>query len=66
MIKLSGQNHHFSNGEIACKCDFNKLSYEAEQKIEKFKASLSQAPITEAKQLYLQILNDRSFLMEKS
>lgn len=43
---------------------FNKLSVEAEPKIEKFKTSLSQAPIMEAKQLYLQILNDRSFLME--
>lgn len=43
---------------------FNKLSFEAEQKIEKFKTSLSQAPIMEAKRLYLQILNDRSFLME--
>lgn len=43
---------------------FNKLSFEAEQKTEKFKTSLSQAPIMEAKRLYLQILNDRSFLME--
>lgn len=53
-----------SNGETACKYVFNKLSFEAEQKIEKFKTSLSQAPIMEAKRLYLQILNDRSFLME--
>lgn len=66
MIKPPSPNHHFSNGQTACKCDFNKLSFEAEQKIEKFKASLSQAPIMEAKQLHLQILNDRSFLMEKS
>lgn len=43
---------------------FNKLIIEAEPKIEKFKTSLSQAPIIEAKQFYLQILNDRSFLME--
>lgn len=42
---------------------FNKLIIEAEPKIEKFKTSLSQAPIIEAKQLYLQIL-DRSFLTE--
>lgn len=41
-----------------------KLIIEAEPKIEKFKTSLSQAPIIEAKQLYLQILNDRSFLTE--
>lgn len=43
---------------------FNKWSFETEQKIEKLKTFLSQAPIMEAKQLHLQILNDRSFLME--
>lgn len=43
---------------------FNKWSFETEQKIEKLKTFLYQASIMEAKQLHLQILNDRSFLME--
>lgn len=43
---------------------FNKRIIEAKPKTEKFKTSLSRAPIIEAKQLYLQILKDRSFLVE--
>ena len=57
------KNLHSSNGETACKYVFNKLSFEAEQKQKNVKP-LSQAPIMEVKQLYLQVLNDRSFLME--
>lgn len=41
----------------------SKLSTEVNQE-QKTETSPSQAPIMEAKQLYLQILNDRSFLME--
>lgn len=41
----------------------SKLSTEVNQK-QKTKTSPSQAPIMEAKQLYLQILNDRTFLKE--
>lgn len=67
MIKISHfSNHDFKKVEIKlisskfsiqavikelAKC-FNKLRFEAEQKIEKFKTSLSQAPM-EAKQLII-------------
>lgn len=62
-LSLYSQNQPLSNVKQPANVS-NKLNFEAEQKIETFKASLSQAPIMEAKQLCLQIVNDRPFLME--